>query len=355
MKDLKINTNVINIIVIILIIYLILFTSSVEQILVAILICNVMIYRVTFLKKLYRHRVPLFLTYSFVLLLQVGFFVLNRDINSSYPYKIFMNTVGVGILFIPIIIEQAVGNKKEINFKNLKYYEILSFAGIKKNISLSTEIDDLKKIREVLTYKNISEIVQDIPRHSAIRYINKGTLSQEYFDVAYNNLIDPYIYLVVSNTGSSASQVISVFTKREFSHISVAFDKDLFTTISYNGGERVYPPGLNQEMLEYFKKKDDASILVYGLKVGHMNKYKMIEKIKQINNEGSAYNLLGLVFNVPSRQNTMYCSQFVYYLLLLGNANYLPINTVNENNIKPTDFIELDYTRKLEFLYKLEL
>ncbi len=353
MKDIRLNPKILNIMAIIIILYLILFPSVAEQIMISILICNVMIYRVTLIRKLYRHRIPLLFIYSLILAMQIGFFVLSKNSTGNYAYTLFKNLVGVGFMFVPILIEQVVTSKREINFKDLKYFETLSFAGIKNHVSLITEIEDLKKFKNALSYKNFSEIAQDIPRHSAIRYINKGSLSKEYFDVAFNNLIDPYVYIIISNTGSSASQVISLFTKTEFSHASIAFDKDLVTTISYNGGERVYPPGLNHEMLEFFKKKEDASILVYGLKVGHMNKYKMIEKVKQINEEGSAYNLLGLVIRVQVRQNIMFCSQFVYYLLKEAGCDYFsPIST---NSIKPTDFIELDYTRQLEFLYRLEL
>ena len=48
----------------------------------------------------------------------------------------------------------------------------------------------------------------------------------------------------------------------------------------------------------------------------------MLDKIREINNEGSAYNLLGLVLKVTPQPNIMFCSQFVYTILELAGLNY---------------------------------
>ncbi len=79
----------------------------------------------------------------------------------------------------------------------------------------------------------------------------------------------------------------------------------------------------------------------------------MIEKISKINEEGSAYNILGLVFKFSFRSNIMYCSQFVYSLLYYADCDFL--QPTDAFSIKPTDFIEKDYKRKMEFLYELKL
>jgi hypothetical protein len=49
--------------------------------------------------------------------------------------------------------------------------------------------------------------------------------------------------------------------------------------VSYNGGEKVYLPGLNMEMLKYFNKKEDAAILVYSLPLSKENKKIIIDKM----------------------------------------------------------------------------
>ncbi len=320
--------------------------------LLSLVILNLMIYRVCVINKLKRYRLLLIITYVLITIMQ--FFIFNHSTTYNNIFKtIFFNLIHIIILSVPFIVEYFIKDKRKISFSYNKYLDVLSFAGIKANVNLKDEIETIKKFRNAFSYENISDIAIDLPRHSSLRYINKGTLNKEYFNIAYENLVDPYVYIIVSNTGSSASQVISVFTKTDFSHVSISFDRELITTISYNGGERVYPPGLNQETIDEFKKKDDASILVYGLKVGNLKKYKMIKKIEQINKEGSAYNILGLVFKFSARSNIMYCSQFVYNLLSCVECEFF--YPKDSFSIKPTDFIEKDYKRKLEFLYELKL
>jgi hypothetical protein len=129
----------------------------------------------------------------------------------------------------------------------------------------------------------------------------------------------------------------------------LSFDKDLHTIISYNGGERVYPPGLNLEMIQFFNKKKDAAIMVYALPVTYEKKKALIDKIKSINVEGNAYNLLGLVFKFSAKPNIMFCSQFVYNML-----KYVDMAYFVKHDIKPTDLVELDYYRKLKYAYEIK-
>ncbi len=353
MREYTINQRFINILTSIIIVYFVIFSGNVEKMLLCLLVFVIMLYRTSIINKLYRYRFLLSIAYSILLILQLFIFTNFFEYDSNIYRSILYNFIGLCIVAIPLLTEHFIKGSKKITFSTNKYLEVLSFAGLKSNVSLKDEIDNIKKLKNVLSYENISDIATDLPRHSSLRYINKDSLNKEYFNVAYENLSDPYIYIIISDTGSSASQVISLFTKTEFSHVSIAFDRELITTISYNGGERVSPPGLNQEAIDAFKKKDDASILVYGLNVGNENKYKMIKKIEQINKEGSAYNILGLVFKFSAKNNIMYCSQFVYSLLKSVNCNFFIPK--DDFSIKPTDFVEKDYKRNLEFLYELKL
>lgn len=198
----------------------------------------------------------------------------------------------------------------------------------------------------------VKELALDLPRHSAIRYLNSDSLDEEYFENINKNLQDPHIYLVCSDTGSAASSTISVFTKKTYNHISIAFDKDLQTLVSYNGGEKVNPPGLNGEKIEQFNKKEDSSALIYKLSATAEQKKIMAEKIREINEVGSAYNILGLIIGRSLRPNIMFCSQFVYQLLKSAELTYFD---KKPGSVKPTDFIELDYERRLTFYEKIIL
>lgn len=210
----------------------------------------------------------------------------------------------------------------------------------------------LIKSSELLTTENFFIMLYELRRHNSFAYINNGTLTDEYFKVAKSSLEDEAIYIILSDTGSIPSQVISIFTEEKYNHVSISFDRDLHTLVSYNGGEQVNPPGLNCETLSFFAQKEDSSAIVYSLKVTSEQKLKMIEKIKEINDCGSAYNLIGLLIQKSFKPNIMYCSQFVYTMLECAGVNYFE---KNNSSVKPTDLIELDCCNNLRFEYEIEL
>lgn len=187
------------------------------------------------------------------------------------------------------------------------------------------------KSKNTLSKDNLHEFLQDIPRHSYTKYINKNTLTEEYFEECEKSLEDEHLYIIISSTGSPASELISLFTNKAYNHVSLSFDRDLKTIISYNGGENVSPPGLNVEQLEFFNKKDDASILVYKIAAPKEKKQLAIDKIREINETGSAYNLVGLVTKVSLRPNIMFCSQFVYNILKIAGLEYFQSSATKLN------------------------
>ncbi|EUJ19563.1 hypothetical protein MAQA_05133 [Listeria aquatica FSL S10-1188] len=85
----------------------------------------------------------------------------------------------------------------------------------------------------------------------------------------------------------------------------------------------------------------------------HLKKKKrlIIDKVREINEKGSAYNLVGLVTKVSLRPNIMFCSQFVYKILQFAELEYFRDSAAK---IKPTDFVERDYYRKLAFCYEIK-
>lgn len=262
--------------------------------------------------------------------------------------------IGVSLIYIPFMIDHFVTVKRYTQFFFPSMDEIASFSfhTFRSNkVAIKEKLLVVDKARKSMSPQNIDEILRDIPRHSSRRYVNNGSLTKEYFDSAYESLNDPYLYIIISNTGSAASEMISLFTNKEYNHASISFDYDLKTIISYNGGEKVYPPGLNAEMVEYFNKKTDASIMVYKMKVTLEQKKRLIDEVKKINDEGSAYNLLGLLLRYSHKPNIMFCSQFVYKMLKLADLHYFE---KKETNVKPTDFVELDYRRQLEFAYEIQ-
>lgn len=325
-----------------------------------------MVVRALGIRSRKRHKSFLVTLYIVVFLFQLyiyqGINTVALEINDSKIFfghshlfwrQLVHRMMALGILFIPLYIEKnfTVKNDKEFYMPSIEDLNVIRFEDIKLRLnSVDSKMKSFGQVKERLNYGNFKEIVQDLPRHGYRKYVNSGSLTDEYFQEAYNSLEDNHVYIVVSNTGSAASDIISVFTKKQYNHTSLSFDRDLKTIISYNGGENIYPPGLNREMVEYFNKSNESSVIVYRVKISKEQKLRLVEKIKSINEEGSAYNILGLVTKKSMKPNMMFCSQFVYKMLKYCD---IEIFEKEETEIKPTDFIELDYYRKLEYCYEI--
>lgn len=159
-----------------------------------------------------------------------------------------------------------------------------------------------------------------------------------------------YLYLVITKSKSPSSEVIGLFTNRAYNHVSISFDRELQTIISYNGGDKLEPPGLNSEILKGLTRRNGSTVLLYRLPATPAQKKIILDKVYEINREGSAYNLLGLLFKASYQPNIMFCSQFTYTILELAGLNYFEKAATH---VQPTDFIELDYYRKLEYVTEI--
>lgn len=260
------------------------------------------------------------------------------------------------IILLPPIIEKLffIKEKKTFFMPSVQDFAVVTYAQlVHDKDKIVTAVHTARKAGQAFSKDNLSNaLVLLSDGQSSFRYVSNETLTDEYFEAACNSLDDEHIYIVLTDSGSPASELISVFTKRQFNHASLSFDKDLQTIVSYNGGQNVYLPGLNPEMIECFNKKADSAILVYRLNATKEQKQKIIGKIQEINREGSAYNLLGLVFKYSFKPNIMFCSQFVYQMLKHVGLAYFEKRSTE---VRPTDLIELDYHRKLDFAYEVKL
>ncbi|SHH80649.1 hypothetical protein [Clostridium grantii] len=356
MNDLKEYKFIMDISKIMILIILLFYGDKTIFFLVACFIFLLMIFRAIKINSRKRFRMYLVFMYVILLIGQLTFFARNLFYYEYISFFYFINKiVAIFLLSLPYLIERFITISKytEFYFPSVQEINTLSFSELKSAInSVQYKLKGIDKIKNSISVDKLEEIAKDFPRHSSIKYINNGSLTEEYFKVANDSLKDPYIYIIISNTGSAASELISIFTKKQYNHASLAFDLDLETIISYNGGEKIYPPGLNREMIEFFNKKKDSSIIVYKLKASQQQKKQLIAKVKEINEEGSAYNMLGLVLRSSYKPNIMFCSQFVYKMLKYVDLEYF---SKKDGQVKPTDLVELDYHRKLEFCYEIFL
>jgi hypothetical protein len=273
--------------------------------------------------------------------------IFSENINgiTSIVYRI----IGLVLVPMPFMVGKLFSEIKRNNYPSIEDIKVFTFNEVVENIDFIKKV--IVKGQRTLSKENIDELKNDLPRHSSFRYVNKGSLTDEYFKTAYDTLNDSNVYIIVSNTGSPASEIISIFTRKQYNHASLSFDRGLETIISYNGGEKIYPPGLNIETIKYFNRKKDASVIVYSLPINIEKKRTIIDEIKKINEQGNAYNLFGLVLKHSFKPNIMFCSQFVYKILRIVGENYFE---KKDGQVKPTDLIELDYEKKLKYEYKIK-
>lgn len=138
-------------------------------------------------------------------------------------------------------------------------------------------------------------------------------------------LKDNYIYILVSQTGTTISKILKIFTRKPYNHVSVACKEDLSEMYSFcrNKPERPLPATFNKEIIGEgtLGKYSFIPCELYRLPVTADQKIlfmKNLENFKR-NREIYSYNCIGLgfmFFNIAfSRKNKFVCSQFVGYML----------------------------------------
>jgi len=155
------------------------------------------------------------------------------------------------------------------------------------------------------------------------------------------------VYIVLSYTGTILSRIVKIYTKKEYSHVSISLDENLDEMYSF-GRIYAYNPflgGFVKESIEYgtfrrFRKRIKTKI--YSLEVDD-KQYEQIKKIiNNINNEKDSYrfNVLGLIsiiFNYKfKRHRCFYCAEFVKYVF--DNTN---LEVDLPELIKPDDFSKI--------------
>lgn len=151
------------------------------------------------------------------------------------------------------------------------------------------------------------------------------------------------IYIVLTYTGTILSKLVKMYTKKEYSHVSIALDEDLKEMYSF-GRTYAYCPfiagfvheGIDRGTFKRFKK---TKTRIYSLQVPDEKYEKVIEVIDSIKEHRNEYDfniigLFGVAINFKfRREKSFYCAEFVKYVLEESEINEdLP------ELIKPEDF-----------------
>ena len=157
------------------------------------------------------------------------------------------------------------------------------------------------------------------------------------------------IYIVLSYTGTILSKIIKLYTRKDYSHVSISLDKDLTQMYSFG---RVHPyipfwGGFIKESPDTgtFKRFKNTKTIIYSMEVSDKDYKKIKEVIEDMFSKRKNYhfNVMGLITVMGhyhlKRENFFYCAEFVKYVLEQSTLELdLP------ELIKPEDFRDLEGT-----------
>ena len=150
------------------------------------------------------------------------------------------------------------------------------------------------------------------------------------------------IYIVLTYTGTILSKIVKIYTRKEYSHVSISLDQDLTKMYSF-GRLNPYNPfsggfvheGIDKGTFKRFKK---TKTKIYSLEIPKEKYEKLESVIEQIQQKKNLYkfNIIGLLaiaLNVKiKREKYFYCAEFVKYVLEQSQILQLP------EMVKPEDF-----------------
>lgn len=134
-----------------------------------------------------------------------------------------------------------------------------------------------------------------------------------------------YIYILVSQTGTTVAKVLKKITRKPYNHVSVAFEENLSEMYSFcrNRPERPLPATFNKEIIGEgtLGKFSFIPCELYRIPVTAEQKRLFSENLDffKRNRECFSYNCIGLgfiFFHIAyDRKNKFVCSQFVGHIL----------------------------------------
>lgn len=165
------------------------------------------------------------------------------------------------------------------------------------------------------------------------------------------------IYIILTYSGTVLSKIVKIYTKDEFSHVSISLDKELDHMYSF-GRKHPFNPlwaGFVQESPNSgtFKRFKKTETKIYALEISDYNYKKLKKRLKQMKLEKNQYkfNIVGLfavAFHYKYRKdNSFYCAEFVKYLLEDSKVNIDLPDLVRPEDFKSIDGLDMIYNGKL--------
>lgn len=165
------------------------------------------------------------------------------------------------------------------------------------------------------------------------------------------------IYFVLSYTGTILSKIVRLYTKKNYSHISISLDENLDTMYSFGRicPYLMFPGGFVHEGINFgtFKRFKNTKAMIFYIKITDEQYQKLQDNISYFkkNHKKFKFNIMGLYlvpFNIHlKRKSAFYCAEFVKSMLDTANIdNNLP------DVVKPLDFLNIN---DIEIIYEGKL
>ena len=154
------------------------------------------------------------------------------------------------------------------------------------------------------------------------------------------------IYLILSYSGTIMSKIVRLYTRYNYSHVSISLDKNISNMYSF-GRKNVYNVFdggfvIENKKSKFYKKFKNTKCIILEIEVSseqYNTLYNILEEYKD-NMDIYRYDIIGVFlrpFNIRiTRENYYYCTKFVKEVL--ENSN---IYKFNNDFIKPKDFMNI--------------
>ena len=154
------------------------------------------------------------------------------------------------------------------------------------------------------------------------------------------------IYIILSYTGTIMSKIVKLYTRYEYSHVSISMDKNISNMYSF-GRKSIYNMFnggfvIENKYSKFYKKFKNTKCIIMELTVTkeQYNNLKEILDYYKENIEIYKYDIVGVFlkpFNINfNRKNYYYCTKFIKEIL--ENSN---IYKFDSDFIKPINFMDI--------------
>ena len=160
------------------------------------------------------------------------------------------------------------------------------------------------------------------------------------------------IYIVLTYSGSLLSKAIRIVKHHEYTHVSIALDKELNEMYSFGrlNPYNAFIGGFVQESPNYgtFKRfsKTITKILCFEVSEQQYQELKKLIKYFHRNKKEYKFNFIGLcsiaLHIKVTKENSFYCAEFIKYLLEKSK-----INTSLPELVTPNDFENIPNTTQI--------